>query len=167
MNMYRYAYSRNMNEYINFIKSLLKIKISSIKFEDLGNQMGYSVLKESVVVLNTKNNTGANLFTIAHELRHLYQYQYKLNKYKKEFDNYTDRDMMQECEKDANAFAYFIFRNLFRLEPQINLNGTVLEPLIDDITNELRYDFVDLFNQFDIDKCCKELNIPNIRRMSA
>ena len=47
--------------------------------------------------------------TLYHELRHAYQYNYKLQKYEDEFEDYNDLDSdvysHQRCERDANMFS--------------------------------------------------------------
>lgn len=64
------------------------------------------------------------LFSIAHELRHLYQYKTDEEKY---FADYKTAEQctveeynLQIAEVDANAFAAIIMIDIFRLEPQWN-----------------------------------------------
>ena len=111
-----------MEEYIKLLEIILKIKIDLHFGELKGTKMGEADVLNGTITLNKNNDNFTNLFSLAHEARHIYQYEYDRQNY--DYENYIDgKDgMSQKVEMDANAFAYFVCRDIFGLAPTIGLD---------------------------------------------
>lgn len=119
-----------IKEYITDICDLLKIEVPKISF-DSTNFKTKTTLAQcepelNVIYLNKIDKPNPDyFFSIAHELRHLYQYQKDKQFYLSEYKT-SDKCLsieeynLQIAEIDANAFAAIIMTDYFRLQPQWN-----------------------------------------------
>ena len=129
-----------IKEYITDICDLLKIEAPKISF-DSTNFKTKTTLAQcepelNVIYLNKIAKPNPDyFFSIAHELRHIWQYktdkQFYFSKYKPSdnclsIEEYT----LQIAEIDANAFAAIVMADCFRLQPQWNgLSNKVIDSI--------------------------------------
>ena len=142
-----------IKEYITDICNLLKIEVPKISFDSTNfkTKTTLAQCEPELNVIYVKKIDKPNpdyLFSIAHELRHLYQYQKDKQFY---FSKYKTSDKclsveeynLQIAEVDANAFAAIIMTDCFRLQPQWNgLSNRVINGInkqINIIIRELNY----------------------------
>ena len=117
-----------MKEYITDICELLNIPIPSISYDTshftTQTTMAQCELTSNTIYLSKIDTPNPDyLFSIAHELRHLWQYKENKQFY---FSDYKTSDKcssiedynLQIAEVDANAFATIIMSNWFHLQPQ-------------------------------------------------
>jgi Zn-dependent peptidase ImmA (M78 family) len=113
--------------FINDICDILNIPIPSVSFDTshFSTDTMMAQVNSSVNTIYLKEYDKPNpdqLFSIAHELRHVWQIE---NYYDLYFHNYQTVDIigvekynLQPAEVDANAFASIIMVDFFHLQPQ-------------------------------------------------
>lgn len=154
-----------MKHYIRFLEKLLKVKPKSIIFASCVG-WGQSTLNTGEVVINNNLDNFTKIFTIAHELRHIYQYEHNRSMLD-EISNHYQRGksgMNQVVEMDANAFAFFICRKVFRLEPQVKLNHDYIK--FEKMVKQMEIDYANVYDviissHFDVFKFLKDNQLPN------
>ena len=116
-----------IEEFITDICELLDISVPSISYDTshfpTETTMAQCELTNNIVYLNKIDKPNPDyLFAIAHELRHIFQYQddkqFYLSNYKTS-DNCSSVEEynLQIAEVDANAFAGLVMINFFGLKP--------------------------------------------------
>ena len=116
-----------IEEFITDICELLDIPVPSISYDTshfpTKTTMAQCELTSNTIYLNKIDNPNPDyLFAIAHELRHIFQYQddeqFYLSNYKTS-DNCSSVEEynLQIAEVDANAFAGLVMINFFGLKP--------------------------------------------------
>ena len=117
-----------INEYIADVCDLLDMDVPTISHDDshfpTNTTMALCNPVVHTIYLRKENNPNPDyVFSIAHELRHIYQYetdeQYYLSDYKtadkcSSIEEYN----LQIAEIDANAFAAIVMKDFFALVPQ-------------------------------------------------
>lgn len=97
---------KNLELVIKKLKTILKIGVIKIKFNSSKN--GFDTKTNTIFLMSGKNELD-NIFFVAHELRHVYQYLYEpalLENYKeRSFFNDVNDYNNQDAELDANGFA--------------------------------------------------------------
>lgn len=137
-------------DFINDICDILNIPIPSVSFDtshfSTDTMMAQVDSSGNTIYLKKYDKLNPDqLFSIAHELRHIWQIE---NYHDLFFFNYQTVDMidteeynLQPAEVDANAFASIIMVDFFHLQPQYHgLSDSVVSSIkkrIDDIINEL------------------------------
>ena len=133
-----------IEEYITEICELLDIPAPSISYDvshfSTETTMAQCELTNNIIHLNKIDKpTPDYLFAIAHELRHIFQYQddeqFYLSNYKTS-DNCSSIEEynLQIEEVDANAFASIIMVEYFHMQPQWNgLSDKVIHAINDRI----------------------------------
>lgn len=139
-----------IHDFINDICDLLDIPTPSVSF-DTSNFPTDTMMAQvnsfgSIIYLKHYDKPNPDqLFSIAHELRHIWQIKNYHDIY---FSNYQTVDMvgtekynLQPAEVDANAFASIVMVDFFRLQPQYKgLSDYVVSAIkkrMDDIIDEL------------------------------
>lgn len=139
-----------IHDFICDICYLLDIPIPSVLFDtyNFPTDTTLAQVNSSGDIIYLKHYDKPNpdqLFSIAHELRHIWQIKNYHDIY---FSNYQTVDMigtekynLQPAEVDANAFASIVMVDFFHLQPQYKgLSDFVVSAIkkrIDDIINEL------------------------------
>ena len=119
-----------IEEFITDICVLLEIPVPSISYDTshfpTETTMAQCELTSNTIYLNKIDKPNPDyLFAIAHELRHIFQYQdneqFYLSNYKTS-DNCSSIEEynLQIAEVDANAFAAIIMVEYFHLQPKWN-----------------------------------------------
>ena len=138
-----------IEEYIADICEILDIPIPSISYDTSHFQtkttMAQCELTSNTIYLNKIDKPNPDyLFAIAHELRHIFQYQndeqFYLSNYKTS-DNCSSVEEynLQIAEVDANAFASIIMVEYFHIQPQWNgLSDKVINAINDRINIIIR-----------------------------
>lgn len=133
-----------IEEFITDICELLDITVPSISYDishfPTKTTMAQCELTNNIIYLNKLDKLNPDyLFAIAHELRHIFQYQndekFYLSNYKTS-DNCSSIEEynLQIAEVDANAFASIIMVEYFKLQPQWNgLSDKVIHAINDRI----------------------------------
>ena len=133
-----------IEEFITDICELLDITVPSISYDishfPTKTTMAQCELTNNIIYLNKLDKLNPDyLFAIAHELRHIFQYQndekFYLSNYKSS-DNCSSIEEynLQIAEVDANAFASIIMVEYFKLQPQWNgLSDKVIHAINDRI----------------------------------
>lgn len=129
-----------IEEFITDVCELLKIKTPKISYDtshfSTSTTLAQCEPSVNMIYLTKINKPNPDyLFSIAHELRHIYQYQ---NNTKLYLSNYKTSDIcssveeynLQIAEIDANAFAAIVMINFFSIKPQWN-------GLSDKVVNEI------------------------------
>ena len=119
-----------IEEFITDICELLCIEVPSISYDtshfSTETTMAQCELTNNIIYLNKIDNPNPDyLFAIAHELRHIFQYQ---NDEKFYLSNYKTSDKcssieeynLQIAEVDANAFASIVMIEYFHMKPKWN-----------------------------------------------
>ena len=133
-----------IEEFIADICELLDIPVPSISYDTshfpTETTMAQCELTSNTIYLNKLDKPNPDyLFAIAHELRHIFQYQ---NDEKFYLSNYKTSDKcssieeynLQIAEVDANAFASIIMVEYFHMHPQWNgLSDKVINAINDRI----------------------------------
>ena len=119
-----------IEEFITDICELLDIQIPSISYNTshfpTETTMAQCELTNNIIYLNKLDKPNPDyLFAIAHELRHIFQYQndkqFYLSNYKTSDSCFSAEEYnLQIAEVDANAFAGIIMIQYFHLKPQWN-----------------------------------------------
>ena len=138
-----------IEEYITEICELLDIPAPSISYDvshfSTETTMAQCELTNNIIHLNKIDKpTPDYLFAIAHELRHIFQYQddeqFYLSNYKTS-DNCSSIEEynLQIAEVDANAFASIVMVEYFHMQPQWNgLSDKVIRAINDRINTIIR-----------------------------
>ena len=133
-----------IEEFITDICDLLNIPVPSISYDishfPTETTMAQCELTNNIIYLNKIDKPNPDyLFAIAHELRHIFQYQ---NDEKFYLSNYKTSDKcssieeynLQIAEVDANAFASIVMVEYFHMQPQWNdLSDKVINAINDRI----------------------------------
>lgn len=117
-----------IEEFITDICELLDIQVPSISYDTshfpTKTTMAQCELTSNTIYINKPDKPNPDyLFAIAHELRHIFQYQdneqFHLSNYKTS-DNCSSVEEynLQIAEVDANAFASIIMVEYFHMQPQ-------------------------------------------------
>ena len=142
-----------IEEFITDICELLEIPVPSILYDTshfpTETTMAQCELTSNTIYLNKIDKPNPDyLFTIAHELRHIFQYkdneQLYLSNYKTS-DNCSSVEEynLQIAEVDANAFAGIIMIQYFHLKPRWNgLSDKVINAINDRMSFLLSTEFV-------------------------
>lgn len=146
-----------LNEYITKLCLVLNIPLPNISF-DTSDFKSLTMLAQCdaknnmIYVKNLKITNPDLFFSIAHEIRHLWQYQ---TNYKEFLSNYKTVDVLglekynaQPAEIDANAFSSIIMTELFHLQPL--WNGLSHENIIaiQNRANNIKHDYLDAINLY-------------------
>ena len=142
-----------IEEFITDICDLLDIPVPSISYDTshfpTETTMAQCELISNTICLNKLDKPNPDyLFAIAHELRHIFQYQndeqFYLSNYKTS-DNCSSVEEynLQIAEVDANAFASIVMVEYFHMQPQWNgLSNKVIDAINDRINFLLSTEFV-------------------------
>ena len=142
-----------IEEFITDICELLDIPVLSISYDishfPTKTTMAQCELTNNVIYLNKLDKPNPDyLFAIAHELRHIFQYQddeqFYLSNYKTS-DNCSSVEEynLQIAEVDANAFASIIMVEYFHMKPLWNgLSDSVIRAINNRINFLLSTEFV-------------------------
>lgn len=117
-----------IEEFITDVCKLLKIETPKISYDtshfSTSTTLAQCEPSANMIYLTKINKPNPDyLFSIAHELRHIYQYQ---NNTKLYLSNYKTSDIcssveeynLQIAEIDANAFAAIVMINFFSIKPR-------------------------------------------------
>lgn len=118
---------KTLYEFINEICKLLEIESPKIVHDEsvflTSSQLGAMDINNNTLYLRSEYKTKFDeLFTIAHELRHVYQsknilWRNSLNSRRKNNESTTEFYNNQISELDANAFAAYIMMEMFKIKP--------------------------------------------------
>lgn len=133
-----------IEEFITDICELLDIPVPSISYDTshfpTETTMAQCELSNNIIYLNKIDKPNLDyLFAIAHELRHIFQYQedeqFYLSNYKTSDNCFSIEEYnLQIAEVDANAFASIIMVEYFHMKPQWNgLSDKVIRAINDRI----------------------------------
>lgn len=129
-----------IKEFITDVCELLEIEIPKISY-DTSHFPTKTTLAQceptaNIIYLTKVDKPNPDyVFSIAHELRHIYQYQtdekFYLSKYKPSNKcSSVEEYNLQIAEVDANAFAAIIMTDFFSMKPQWNgLSGKVVDTI--------------------------------------
>lgn len=118
-----------MKDVYRFVKIIcddLRIKKPKITIEKIqGTTLAKYIPKNNTVAIKKDYDNKYDLcFSIAHELRHKWQIDYKVynfNDYKNSKESLSIKEYnLQGVEIDANAYAYLIMIGVFDIEPLFN-----------------------------------------------
>ena len=138
-----------IEKFIADICDLLDISIPLISYDashfPTKTTMAQCELTSNIIYLNKIDKPNPDyLFAVAHELRHIFQYQndkqFYLSNYKTS-DNCSSVEEynLQIAEVDANAFASIIMVEYFHMQPQWNgLSDKVIRAINDRINTIIR-----------------------------
>lgn len=177
-----------MKKYILFLCDLLVINQPRIfikengKFKDIDDQLAKpftlkgsaastTIVEKNEIYIDMDVIDKAMLYPIiAHELRHIYQYQAVMHPswgetmaetWREEILNYNGSDVEgyenQSIEIDANAFSKLIINVVFKKDFEVNCDQKLLKKRIQELMNDFSYEEI---------KECYEYNIgplPNIK----
>ena len=142
-----------IKEFITDVCELLEIEVPKISYDTTHfatkTTMAQCEPETNTIYLNKVDKPNQDyVFSIAHELRHIYQYQtdkeFYLSRYKpsnkcSSIEEYN----LQIAEVDANAFAAIIMTDFFSVKPQWNgLSGKVIDTIEKRIEFLLTTEFV-------------------------
>lgn len=142
-----------IEEFITDICDLLDIEIPKISY-DTSHFPTKSTLAQcepsaNTIYLNNVNKPNPDyLFSIAHELRHIYQYQTDVKFYLSRYKSSNKCSSIEEynlqiAEVDANAFASIAMTDFFSMKPQWNgLSNKVIDAIEKRIEFLLTTEFV-------------------------
>lgn len=130
--------ANKIERYIEFIADELKIEIPEIRYRTkLQTDTMLAMADIQNGILFVKKNLSEDLdvfFSIAHEMRHLWQAKYKpefFNGYRTvEECGHVDIYNAQVAEADANAYATTIMEDLFNVTPQFDGLSDAVKNLI-------------------------------------
>ena len=119
-----------IEEFITDICELLEIPVPSISYDTsyfpTETTMAQCELTSNTIYLNKLDKPNPDyLYAIAHELRHIFQYQDDENFYLSDYKTSDNCHSIEEynlqiAEVDANAFASIIMVEYFHMQPQWN-----------------------------------------------
>ena len=137
-------------DFINNICVILNIPIPSVSFDTshfLTDTMMAQVNSsgDTIYLKECDKPNPDQLFSIAHELRHIWQIENYNDLYFSDYQNVdaigTEKYNLQPAEIDANAFASIVMVDFFHLQPQYkDLSGAVISAIknrISEIVTEL------------------------------
>ena len=117
-----------IEEYITDICKLLNINKPSISYDNSNfttdTMMAQCDVINNVIYLNNLDKLNPDYFlSIAHELRHIYQYQKYKDFYMSDYKTSDQCSSIEEynlqiAEIDANAFASIVMTDCFHVQPQ-------------------------------------------------
>ncbi len=142
-----------MKEYIKEICHILNIPVPEISYDTshFPTDTMMAQVSSSGKTMHLKKYDKPNtdqLFSIAHELRHIWQIKYHKDYY---FESYKTVDLMQSIEEynlqvaeiDAHAFAYIVMVDCFGVKPLLqNLSDTVKSKIMERV-NEIAMELVE------------------------
>jgi Zn-dependent peptidase ImmA (M78 family) len=119
-----------IKEFITDVCKLLEIKVPNISYDTIHFATKTTLAQcepvTNTIYLNKVNKPNPDyIFSIAHELRHIYQYQtdevFYLSGYKPSNKcSSVEEYNLQIAEVDANAFASIVMTDFFSIKPQWN-----------------------------------------------
>ena len=119
-----------IKEFITDVCKLLEIKVPNISYDTIHFATKTTLAQcepvTNTIYLNIVNKPNPDyIFSIAHELRHIYQYQtdevFYLSGYKPSNKcSSVEEYNLQIAEVDANAFASIVMTDFFSIKPQWN-----------------------------------------------
>lgn len=119
-----------IKEFITDVCKLLEIKVPNISYDTIHFATKTTLAQcepvTNTIYLNKVNKPNPDyIFSIAHELRHIYQYQtdevFYLSRYKPSNKcSSVEEYNLQIAEVDANAFASIVMTDFFSIKPQWN-----------------------------------------------
>lgn len=119
-----------IKEFITDVCELLEIKVPKISYDTIHFVTKTTLAQcepvTNTIYLNKVDKPNPNyVFSIAHELRHIYQYQtdkeFYLSGYKPSNKcSSVEEYNLQIAEVDANAFASIVMTDFFSIKPQWN-----------------------------------------------
>lgn len=134
-----------MNKFVEFLSYLLAVDTPDVTAPDERHPLpstagARSYVEDNVIVINPElNRDGLQYIALAHEMRHIYQYQVVQNnlteleskatirEWRRGFKNYRDSTSGhyedQILEIDATAFTYYLMRVLFNREILVQGNA--------------------------------------------
>lgn len=134
-------------DFITEICEILNIPIPKISYDTSNfkspTMMAQCNLDGSAIYLKKINEPNPDLlFSIAHELRHIWQIKTDKDTY---FSNYQTIDILNDTEKynlqlaelDANAFAKIIMTDFFHITPLFDGLSNYVKARIDDRVNTI------------------------------
>ena len=138
-----------IEEFITDICDLLDIPFPSISYDTshfpTETTMAQCELTSNIIYLNKLDKPNPDyLFAIAHELRHIFQYQDDENFYLSDYKTSDNCSSIEEynlqiAEVDANAFASIVMVEYFHMQPQWNgLSDKVINAINDRINIIIR-----------------------------
>lgn len=141
-----------IEEYIKAICMELEISIPKVSYDVSKfptDTMMAMVTRDVMYIKKPKNGTKVNadlLFSIAHELRHIWQIdtdeQYFMQNYKGSSELDVESYNMQLAEIDANAYACLVMMDEFGVKPQFNgLSERVRKAIYDRVEWILREEY--------------------------
>lgn len=142
-----------IEEFITNICELLEIEVPKISYDTshfpTKTTMAQCEPSANVIYLNKIDKPNPDyVFSIAHELRHIYQYQndkqFYLSGYKPSNKcSSVEEYNLQIAEVDANAFASIVMTDFFSMKPQwYGLSNKVIETIENRIKFLLTTEFV-------------------------
>lgn len=142
-----------IEEFITDVCELLEIKVPKISYDTshfpTKTTMAQCEPSANVIYLNKTDKPNPDyVFSIAHELRHIYQYQnnkqFYLSGYKpSDKCSSVEEYNLQIAEVDANAFASIVMTDFFSMKPQwYGLSDKVIETIEKRIKFLLTTEFV-------------------------
>lgn len=106
-----------------------------------GTALAYYDYKDNVLYLKKSYDNDYDMyFSVAHELRHIYQIKYNvfdLSRHKSNLDISTRAYNLQEEEIDANAYALIIMSSAFHIKPLFNGLDDDIKAMIYKRANEI------------------------------
>ena len=119
-----------IKEFITDVCELLELGVPKISYDTTHfatkTTMAQCELTNNIIYLNKIDKPNPDyLFAIAHELRHIFQYQDDENFYLSDYKTSDNCHSIEEynlqiAEVDANAFASIIMVEYFHMQPQWN-----------------------------------------------
>ncbi|MGX8833950.1 hypothetical protein ACWG0P_07025 [Amedibacillus sp. YH-ame6] len=114
------------NDFVRVLSEILKIAEPKMDHDEsyfeTDTQMACVMLPEKTIYIRKGNVSYDLFFAIAHEMRHIWQYDYK----KYDFDSYinnssndTEKYNNQDMEIDAHAFAILIMMKMLKVQPNL------------------------------------------------
>lgn len=126
-----------MEEYIENICDLLQIDVPEIEYRDkLLTETMLAMCDGQKIILKKKKPSLDLYFSVAHELRHLWQIKTNEEYYFANYKPINETDLetynLQPAEVDANAFGFIIMQDAFGVKPLYNeLSETVKSAIMD------------------------------------
>lgn len=117
---------------LNIMRPEIIFDKSKLKTETM---MAMSSIAENKIWINPDLQPNDLYFSVAHELRHFWQSKYKANQFLKDYQLRTSTDInsynTQDAEIDANAYAYTIMIDFYKVRPKFdNLPADVVRQII-------------------------------------
>lgn len=135
-----------IKEFITDVCELLDVEVPKISYNTshflTTTTLAQCEPTENVIYLNKVDKPNPDyVFSIAHELRHIYQYQtdekFYLSEYKPSNKcSSVEEYNLQIAEVDANAFASIVMADFFSMKPQWN---GLSDKVINTIENRIKF----------------------------